>query len=89
MSTTIDATTATATTMQQVLALIEQALGQAAGSLDDSAALDLTAGWDSLKTMELVLAVEQHFATTFSARQMMALDSAQALCAALRANGAG
>ena len=76
------------TTMQQVLALIEQALGQPAGSLDHSAGLDITAGWDSLKTMEVVLAVEQHFATTFTARQMMALDSAATICAALQANGA-
>jgi len=74
-------------TMHQVLALIEQALGRAPGSLDAGAQLDITEGWDSLKTMEVVLAVEQHFGTQFSARQMMALDSAAALCAALADNG--
>jgi len=74
-------------TMQQVLALIEQALGQPPGKLDDGAALDLTEGWDSLKTMEIVVAVEQRFGTTFSARQMMAIDAAQAICDALAAQG--
>lgn len=75
------------TTMQQVLALIEAALGKPPGSLDDGAALDLTEGWDSLKTMEVVCAVEQRFGTTFTARQMMALDSAQSICEALESNG--
>lgn len=74
-------------TLDAVLRLIAQALDQPAGSLDASAALDLSPGWDSLKTMEILVAVEQHFGVAFTARQMMALDSAQAICAALAACG--
>lgn len=70
-------------TMTSILALLEQSLGKPPGSLDDSAAMDLTDGWDSLKTMEIVIAVERHFQASFSARQMMDMDSAMSIHAAL------
>jgi acyl carrier protein len=67
--------------MPQIVALIERAL--------DKPAMDQTPGWDSLKTMEIVVAVERHFQTTFSAQQMMSMDSAASICDALIANGVG
>lgn len=74
-------------TMTAIVALLEQSLGKPPGSLDDSAAMDLTDGWDSLKTMEIVIAVERFFQTSFSARQMMDMDSAASIHAALVHNG--
>lgn len=73
--------------IQQIVTLIEVALNKPAASLDTDAAMDLTEGWDSLKTMEIMIAVEKHFNTMFSARQMMMLDSAQAFRDALLQNG--
>ncbi len=61
--------------MEQIISLVESALGKAPSSLDASAAMDITEGWDSLKTMEILIAVEKQFQITFSAKQMMALDS--------------
>ncbi|MBK7050970.1 MAG: acyl carrier protein [Rhodoferax sp.] len=75
--------------MPQIVALIERALDKPAQSLDAQAAMDQTPGWDSLKTMEIVVAVERHFQTTFSAQQMMSMDSAASICDALIANGVG
>ena len=72
--------------MPQIVALIERALDKPAQSLDAQAAMDQTPGWDSLKTMEIV---ERHFQTTFSAQQMMSMDSAASICDALIANGVG
>ena len=43
--------------MPQIVALIERALDKPAQSLDAQAAMDQTPGWDSLKTMEIVVAV--------------------------------
>lgn len=73
--------------MAQLVSQIERALDLPAQSLDAEAAMDETRGWDSLKTMEIVVAVERHFQTTFSATQMMAMDSARSIYAALVANG--
>lgn len=72
--------------MAQIVSLIERALGLPAQSLDAEAAMDETRGWDSLKTMEIVVAVERHFQTTFSATQMMAMDSAKTIHEALVSN---
>lgn len=75
--------------MLQTLSIIERALDKPPLSLDSNAAMDETQGWDSLKTMEIVVAIERHFQTTFSAQQMMSMDSATSICEALVANGVG
>jgi acyl carrier protein len=77
------------TLMAQILSIIERALDKAPQTLDPDAAMDETQGWDSLKTMEIVVAIERHFQTTFSAQQMMSMDSANSIYEALAANGVG
>ena len=71
----------------RIVVLTDKALGKDTGSPDETADMDETPGWDSLKTIEAVVTVERHFSTTFAANQMMTLDSAPALQAALVQNG--
>ena len=73
--------------MEEILALLAGALGKEPATLDADTAMDVTDGWDSLKTMEIVITMERHFQTTFTARQMMALDSARSIHDALQRNG--
>jgi acyl carrier protein len=68
---------------RQLIDLIERELGKAPGTLGEDAAMDLTDGWDSLKTMEIVIAVERAFDFSFSAKQMMSLSSVGAFRSAL------
>lgn len=75
--------------MAQIVSLIERALDKPAQTLTADAAMDETQGWDSLKTMEIVVAVERHFQTTFSATQLMSIDSAAAIYEALVSKGVG
>ena len=75
------------TTMNTIVNLIEHVLNKDPGSLNDSAAMDITAGWDSLKMMEIVIAIERSFETTFTLKQIRKLDSAQGFYRALLENG--
>jgi acyl carrier protein len=73
--------------MQEILRLLAESLGKDPASLDVDAAMDVTDGWDSLKTMEIIIAMERHFQTSFTARQMMTMDSAQSIHDALQLKG--
>jgi len=74
--------------LAQIVILIENVLGAEKGELNEEAAMDTTKGWDSLKTMEIVIVVEEHFGVTFTAKQLMGLVSAQSIYSALMENNA-
>lgn len=73
--------------LEQLTAAIAGALGRPGIALDLDAGMDVTAGWDSLKNMEVLLAVEAAFQTRFTAEELMSLQSVRGLHQALQAKG--
>ncbi|MBF0098642.1 MAG: acyl carrier protein [Magnetococcales bacterium] len=58
-------------------------------SLNDDSSPDSIAAWDSLKHMNLVLALEQHFSITFSEEQIAEMMNLQLILLTVQALAAG
>jgi len=73
--------------MERIIAVVAGVLNVSVADLDENAAMDVTDGWDSLKTMEIVIAIERNFQLVFTAQQMMAQDSVRSIYDALIQSG--
>ncbi len=59
----------------EIRVLISSVLGISLDALTGDAGIDQTPGWDSLKHMEVILAVESYFQVQFTAEEMMGMKS--------------
>ncbi len=68
--------------------IVRSVIGQKDVALDESSNADNTAGWDSLKNMELIFAVESTYRVRFTVKEVARLKSIGDLRRLLLAKGA-
>lgn len=68
-------------------AILADVLGVDPSGVGDDTTADAVRGWDSVRHLQLVLAVESEFAVTFAPDEIPTLISARALQQALAARG--
>jgi acyl carrier protein len=68
--------------------IVRSVIGQKDVALDESSNADNTAGWDSLKNMELIFAVESTYRVRFTVKEVARLKSVGDLRRLLLAKGA-
>jgi acyl carrier protein len=69
--------------------LIADVMGVKKESVGDDASPTTVATWDSLRQMNLILALEEEFGVRFGDAELSTLTSLSAIRSALRAKGAG
>ena len=69
------------TTRQRVLRAVSQIMDVPDDQLSDSSSPDTIAAWDSLRHMNLVLALEEEFNIKFSDEQIMTMADVQRILA--------
>jgi acyl carrier protein len=65
-------------TRERVVRIVSEVLGRPAASIDDDSSPDNIESWDSLKQMNLVLALEQEFGVRFTDEQIVEMLSVKA-----------
>ncbi len=64
-------------TRERVLRAVSQIMGVPAATLTDASSPDSVDAWDSLRHMNLVLALEEEFGVKFSDEQIMTMSSVE------------
>jgi acyl carrier protein len=72
-----------ADTRERVLRLVSQIMNIPIASLTDASSPDVVEAWDSLKHMNLVLALEEEFGVRFSDDEIMNMSSVARVTAAV------
>jgi acyl carrier protein len=62
---------------KRVFKVISQVMGVSLAEVDENASPDTIGTWDSLKHMNLILALEQEFGVQFTDRQIIEMISAK------------
>jgi acyl carrier protein len=75
-------------TRERVLRVVGEVLGLPVASLDDDSSPENIESWDSLKQMNLVLALEQEFGIRFTDEQIVEMLSVRLITAAVAELGA-
>lgn len=68
--------------------IVRRVIGREDVALDEASNADTTAGWDSLKNMELIFAVESTYRVRFTVREVVRLKNIGDLRRLLVAKGA-
>jgi acyl carrier protein len=68
--------------------IVRKVIGREDVALDEASNADTTAGWDSLKNMELIFAVESTYRVRFTVREVVRLKNIGDLRRLLVAKGA-
>lgn len=68
--------------------IVRNVIGQKDVALDECSNADNTPGWDSLKNIELIFAVESHYRVRFTVKEVARLKSVGDLRRLLIAKGA-
>ena len=69
------------TTRERVLRAVSQIMGVSTATLTDASSPDSVEAWDSLRHMNLVLALEEEFGVKFSDEQIMTMSNIDRLVA--------
>jgi acyl carrier protein len=72
-------------TRQRVLRALSQIMDVPADQLGDASSPDTIDAWDSLRHMNLVLALEEEFGIKFSDEQIMTMSSVERILAGVNA----
>jgi|KBSMisStaDraftv2_1062788.scaffolds.fasta_scaffold65972_2 acyl carrier protein len=70
-------------TRERVLRVVSEVLGRPVASIDDDSSPDNIESWDSLKQMNLVLALEQEFGIRFTDERIVEMLSVRLIVAAV------
>jgi acyl carrier protein len=69
---------------EQVVQIISDVMGVDADAIEDGSSPDTVEAWDSLKHMNLILAVEDEFGIQFGDDQIVEMVSVRAILEAIR-----
>lgn len=69
-----------ATLLQRVVEVLADILGVDASELHPESSPDTVDGWDSIRHLDMMIALEQEFGVVFAAPEIEAADSVEAIC---------
>ncbi len=65
---------------ERIIAVMAAVFGENAGTLGDDSSSDTVENWDSLRHMNLIVALEEEFGLTFDDHQIMEMLSFKKIC---------
>lgn len=74
---------------EQVCQIVSQVMGIPTEQISEESSSDTIKAWDSLKHMDLVLALEEEFNVTFNEKQIVEMLSVGAIIEAIKSVGGG